>query len=77
MTHEEFGKVIPGKTIINVHTKDEGDKKMLVKFFKCYTGENYDGYWMCCTENLSNPCPHEQVDDDWDVYANNADIISF
>ena len=38
MTDEEFDKIVPGKTIINVHTKDEGDKKMLVKFFKCYTG---------------------------------------
>jgi hypothetical protein len=49
---------------------------MLVKFFLC-NRNNFDGYWMCCTEDLSNPYPDKQMEDDWDVYANNADIISY
>lgn len=49
---------------------------MLVKFFLC-NRDNFDGYWMCCTEDLSNPYPTKQMEDDWDVYVNNADIISY
>jgi len=75
MTNNEFKKVVPRKTIVNAHT-DEGNKKMLVKFFLC-NQDNFDGYWMCCTEDLSNPYPNEVTDDDWDVYPNNADIINF
>lgn len=75
MTKEEFNKVCPRKTIISVKTK-EGEKKMLVKFFLC-NSEKYDGYWMCCTEDLTNPYPTEIREDDWDVYANNAEIISY
>lgn len=75
MTEEEFIKVKPRKTIVKVKT-DEGEKTMLVKFFLC-NQNNFDGYWMCCTEDLSNPYPTEQKDDDWDVYANNCEIVSF
>lgn len=75
MTDKEFEMVVPRKTIINVHT-NEGDKKMLVKFFLC-NRDNFDGYWMCCTEDLSNPYPVKRMEDDWNVYANNADIISY
>ena len=75
MTDKEFEKVVPRKTIVNVHT-DKGDKKMLVKFFLC-NRDNFDGYWMCCTEDLSNPYPDKQMKDDWNVYANNADIINY
>ena len=75
MTSEEFNKVCPTKTIISVKTK-ESDKKMLVKFLLC-NSEEYDGYWMCCTEDLTNPYPTEIRKDDWDVYANNAEIISY
>ena len=75
MTDKEFERVVPRKTIVNVHT-DEGDKKMLVKFFLC-NQDNFDGYWMCCTEDLTNPYPTEVKEDDWDVYSNNADIISY
>ena len=75
MTKEEFEKVVPRKTIVNVHTPD-GDKKMLVKFFLCST-DHFDGYWMCCTEDMTNPYPTEQKEEDWNVYSNNAEIISY
>lgn len=75
MTNEEFNKIRPGKTIIKAKTKD-GEKTMLVKFFLCNT-ENYDGYWLCCTEDLSNPYPYTQKDDDWNIYPNQSEIISF
>ncbi len=76
MTDEEFDKLVPGKSIVKVLVEDEW-KTMLFKCFLCYTGEDYDGYWMLCTEDLSNPYPHEIKEEDWDVYSNNAEIISF
>ena len=75
MTREDWNKISPGKTILDVET-DNGYKKMLVKFFMCNT-ENFDGYWWCCTEDLTNPYPNEVTDDDWDVYKNNAEVIKF
>ena len=75
MTREDWNKISPGKTILDVET-DNGCKKMLVKFFMCNT-ENFDGYWLCCTEDLTNPYPNEVTDDDWDVYKNNAEVIKF
>lgn len=75
MTEEEFKKVQPGKTILKVKTH-EGDKTMLVKFFLCDI-EGFNGYWMLCTEDLSNPYPREIKEEDWDVYTNDAEIISF
>lgn len=57
MTQEEFSKIIPGKTLVDVVTT-EGTKS-----------------WMCCTEDLTNPYPMENREDDWYVYANNAEII--
>ena len=75
MTREDWNKISPGKTILDVET-DNGYKKMLVKFFMCNT-ENFDGYWLCCTEDLTNPYPNEATDDDWDVYKNNAEVIKF
>ena len=75
MTREDWNKISPGKTILDVET-DNGYKKMLVKFFMCNT-ENFDGYWLCCTEDLTNPYPNEVTDDDWDVYKNNTEVIKF
>ena len=74
MTDKEFEKVRPRKTVVKIKT-DDGEKILLVKFFLCYTGEDYDGYWMCCTEDMSNPYPDEIREDDWQVYANNAEIV--
>ena len=48
---------------------------MLVKFFMCNT-ENFDGYWMCCTEDLTNPYPDEVTDYDWSVYENHAEVVN-
>lgn len=76
MTDKEFEKIRPGKTILNVKT-NEGNKKMLVKFFMCNQGSNYDGYWLCCTEDLKNPYPQECREEDWDVYINNCEVISY
>ncbi len=73
MTQEYFNKISPGKTIIDAET-DEGIKRMLVKFFMCNT-ENFDGYWMCCTEDLTNPYPTEVREDDWTIYANHAEVV--
>ena len=75
MTQEDWNKISPGKTILDVKTYS-GRKKMLVKFFMC-NSKNFDGYWMCCTEDLTNPYPNEVRDDDWDVYKNNAEVIKF
>ena len=75
MTREDWDKINPGTTILNVET-DEGEKKMLVKFFLC-NAENFDGYWLCCTEDLSNPYPRERKEDDWNVCIEHAEVISF
>ena len=75
MTRDDWNKISPGKTILSVET-DEGEKKMLFKFFLC-NSENFDGYWMCCTEDLSNPHPNEIKEDDWNVYMEHAEVISF
>lgn len=75
MTKEEFSKVRPGKTIVKVKT-NEGSKTMLVKYFLC-NQYDFDGYWMRCTEDITNPYPYEYRDEDWDVYANNCEIIKY
>lgn len=73
MTQKEFEKIIPGKTIIR--TTDD-NKEMLVKFFLC-DPENYDGYWLCCTEDLTNPYPSEIKEDDWNIYADKSEIVRY
>lgn len=47
-----------------------------VKFFLC-NPENYDGYWLCCTEDLTNPYPNELKDDDWNIYADKSEIVKY
>ena len=73
MTDEEFGRLNPGKTILDVET-DEGVKRMLFKFFLC-NPEKFDGYWLCCTEDLSNPYPSERKEDDWEVTYEWAEVV--
>ena len=75
MTQEEFNKIIPGKTIIKTII-NEKPKEMLVKFFLC-NPENYDGYWLCCTEDLTNPYPNELKEDDWNIYADKSEIVRY
>lgn len=74
MTQEEFNNIMPGKTIIDAKTK-EGTKRMIVKFLMC-NPDKFDGYWMCCTEDLTNPYPHEVREDDWNIYANQSEVVN-
>lgn len=73
MTSEEFGKVIPRKTIIKANLKDSC-KELLVKFFVC--NENGE-YWMCCTSDFSNPSPTEILVNDYYICFNEADIVRY
>ena len=75
MTLEDLNKINPGKTILNVKT-DDGYKKVLIMFF-IYNPENFNGYWLGCTDDLSNLCPNEVTDDVLDGDANNAAIMSY
>ena len=74
MTEEEFGKLRPGKSILKTLI-NEAEKEVLFKFFLCNTGEDYDGYWLCVTEDMSNPEPHKMLDSDWETYANLCEIV--
>ena len=65
MTQAEFNKLSPGRTILDVET-DEDIKRMIFKFFLC-NPEIFDGYWLCCTEDLSTPYPNEEKEDVWEV----------
>lgn len=76
MTDEEFKKIRPGKTIIMAHSPEGESKKMLVKFFLC-NPDDFDGYWLCCTEDFSNPYPNDITDDDWNIGCDNSDIVSY
>ena len=73
MTQAEFNKLSPGRTILDVET-DEGIKRMIFKFFLC-NPEIFDGYWLCCTEDLSNPYPNEEKEDDLEVSFEYAEIV--
>lgn len=73
MTYAEFNKLSPGRTILDVET-DEGIKRMIFKFFLC-NPENFDGYWLCCTEDLSNSYPNEEKEDDWEVSIEYAEVV--
>ena len=73
MTEKEFSRLSPGRTILDVKT-DESVKRVIFKFFLC-DHENFDGYWLCCTEDLSNPYPNEVRDDDWNVTFEYAEIV--
>ncbi len=35
----------------------------------------FDGYWLCVTEDLSNPNPKEILDTDWETYDNLCEIV--
>lgn len=75
MTQKEFNKIIPGKTVIKAIINEE-PKEMLVKCFLC-NPENYDGYWLCCTEDMTNPYPYELKEDDWNIYADKSEIVRY
>lgn len=73
MTLFEFNELRPGRTILDVETS-EGVKRMIFKFFLC-NPENFDGYWLCCTEDLSNPYPDEKKAGDWEVTFECAEVV--
>ena len=75
MTRAEFNKLSPGRTILDVDT-GEGVKRMIFKFFLCDPNpEKFNGYWLCCTEDLSNPYPNDFKDDDWEVSYDCAEVV--
>jgi hypothetical protein len=75
MTQEEFNKLIPGKSIVKT-TIDGIEKTMLFKYFLCNI-DNFDGYWMLCTENMETKSPLEREDSDLETYANLCEVVSF
>ena len=73
MTKQEFDKLNPGKTILKT-TINGVEKIVLLKFFLC-NRDNFDGYSLCVTENLSNPHPSEIVEGDIETYSNLCEVI--
>jgi hypothetical protein len=75
MTSEQFDRLIPGKSILKTEINGV-EKEVLFKFFLCNT-ENFDGYWLCVTENMKNPESHKMLDTDWQVYYNLCKVVKF
>lgn len=73
MTQEEFEKLIPGKSILRT-TIDGVEKEVLFKFFLC-NPDNFDGYWLCVTEDMTNSEPAKILDTDWETYDNLCEIV--
>lgn len=76
LTDEQFDKLIPGKSVLRTEVNGVV-KEVLFKFFMCYQGDAYDGYWLVCTEDFSNQNPHERLDTDWHTYANLCDLVRY
>jgi len=76
MTKEEFRNLRPGKSIVKTAI-DGVEKILLFKYFLCYTEEDFDGYWMLCTENIETKLPLEREDSDLETYADLCDVVSF
>lgn len=75
MTDKEFERLVPGKSILR--TEINGViKEVLFKFFLCNPG-NFDGYWMCVTEDMTNPEPQKVIDTDWETYSNLCEVVKF
>jgi hypothetical protein len=75
MTSEQFDRLIPGKSILKTEINGV-EKEVLFKFFLCNT-ENFDGYWLCVTENMKNPESHKMLDTDWKAYYNLCKVVKF
>lgn len=75
MTQEEFKKLIPGKSILRT-TINNVEKEVLFKFFLC-NPYNFNGYWLCVTEDMTNPEPAKILDTDWETYDNLCEIVKF
>lgn len=76
MTQEEFSKLIPGKSILKTEINGE-EKNVLFKFFLCNTEVNFNGYWLCVTEDFSNPNSKEILATDWETFYNLCEVIKF
>ena len=50
------------------------EKEVLFKFFLC-NPDNFDGYWLCVTEDMTNPEPAKILDTDWETYDNLCEIV--
>lgn len=74
MTKEEFNKLKPRKTILKTIINGV-EKVVLFKFFLCDKGDDFDGYRLCVTEDLSNPYPSEMVENDIETYFNLCEIV--
>ena len=74
MTKQEFNVLRPSETILKT-TIDGVEKIVLFKFFLCNKGDNFDGYWLCVTEDLSNPHPSKIVEKDIETYSNLCEIV--
>ena len=74
MTKEEFNKLRPRETILKT-TIDGVEKTVLFKFFLCGKGNDFDGCWLCVTEDLSNPHPSEIVEGDIETYSNLCEVV--
>ena len=75
MTQEEFRKLVPGKSILR--TKINGiEKEVLFKFFLC-NKKGFDGYWLCVTEDMTNPEPTKVLDTDIEVCYDKCEIVKF
>lgn len=75
MTQEDFNRLIPGKSILRTEINGV-EKEVLFKFFLCNT-DNFDGYWLCVTEDMTNPEPHKTLDSDWETYDNLCEVVKF
>ena len=74
MTTQEFNKLNPSKTILKT-TINGVEWTVLFKFFLC-NRDNFDGYSLCVTEDLSNPHPSKIVEEDIETYSNLCEVIN-
>lgn len=75
MTETEFKKLTPGKTLLKT-VIDGKETTVLFKFFLC-DPNNFDGYWLLVTTDLSNPSPSEIVEGDIETYDNLCEVVEF
>ena len=75
MTEEQSSKLKPGKSILKTEINGV-EKDVLFKFFLC-NPDNFDGYWLCVTDDMKNPEPHKVLETDWETYYNLCEVVKF
>lgn len=75
MTQEEFRKLVPRKSVLKTEINGV-EKEVLFKFFLC-NKRDFDGYWLCATEDMTNPEPTRFLDTDIGVYYNQCEVVKF